>query len=71
MEYALIVETDLEQLVQLVNTKLREGWTPLGGLLSISGLPAGATRDKHGDYWGPHATYIIQPMTRGVYQNPA
>jgi hypothetical protein len=41
MEYTLVLASQSEHLVDKVNAKIREGWTPCGGPLTYSGEYSG------------------------------
>lgn len=49
MEYTLVLASQSERLIDKVNVKIREGWTPCGGPFPYSGeggfdtLPSGKT----------------------------
>lgn len=50
MEYTLVLASQSERLIDKVNVKIREGWTPCGGPFPFSGeeggfetLPSGKT----------------------------
>jgi hypothetical protein len=36
MEYAVIVSSSLTRLLEDVNTKLKDGWNPQGGLMFVN-----------------------------------
>lgn len=66
MEYAVIIDPDLRNLIDLVNAKLREGWRPSGGIVAITGNPPDAKKDSHGRYWGPECYHFIQALVRAT-----
>jgi len=37
MEYVIVRGVNIEQLVERVNTNLKEGWEPVGGLFGYHG----------------------------------